>query len=82
MKHHDLNDKITCIDGTRQNLESGRYPRMKASISFNSLTSRIDSQQQPDLLDTFKTFLGSSAFYDDSRDYGEDLTPWCGDDCE
>ena len=54
---------------------------MKASISFNSLTSRIDHQKQSDLLDTFKTFLGSSAFYDDNVDYEEDLEPWCGDSC-
>ena len=81
MTHHNLADKITCIDGTRENLESGNYPRMKASISFNSLTSRIDHSKQSDLLDTFKTFLGSSAFYDDRVDYGEDVEPWCGDDC-
>ena len=55
---------------------------MKASIFFNSLTSRIDEQQQPELMDTFETYLGSSAFYDDLRDYEEeDLQPWCGDDC-
>ena len=58
------------------------YPKIKASIFFNSLTSRIDEQQQPELIDTFETYLGSSAFYDDLRDYEEeDLQPWCGDDC-
>ena len=46
---------------------------MKASIYFNSLTSRIDEQQMPEMRETFDTFLGSSAFYDDLRDYGEDL---------
>ena len=54
---------------------------MKASIFFNSLTSRIDEQQAPELMDTFKTFLDSSAFYDDLHDYEEDLQPWCGDSC-
>ena len=70
-------DKVTCVDGTRQNLESGNYPKMRASISFNSLTSRIDETYQPEMLDTFIDLMNSSAFYDDSAVYADgQLTPW------
>ena len=44
LKWNPFEDKVTCIDGTRQNFESGNYPKIKASISFNSLTSRIDEE--------------------------------------
>ena len=70
-------DKVTCIDGTRQNLESGAYPKMRASISFNSLTSRIDHEYQPEMVDTFKALLNSSAFYDESAEYADgQVTPY------
>lgn len=70
-------DKVTCIDGTRINLESGEYPKMRASISFNSLTSRIDEEYQPEMLDTFKALLNSSAFYDASAEYTDgQVTPY------
>ena len=55
---------------------------MRASIFFNSLTSRIDEQQMPEMRDTFDTYLGSSVFYDSLHDYEEEnLQPWCGDSC-
>lgn len=45
MQYTPFEDKVICIDGTRQNLEDReRYPKMKASISFNSLTSRVDEE--------------------------------------
>lgn len=70
-------DKVTCIDGTRQRFESGDYPKMRASISFNSLTSRIDHTYQPEMLDTFTALMNSSAFYDDSAEYADgQVTPW------
>ena len=70
-------DKVTCIDGTRLNFESGEYPKMRASISFNSLKSRIDEESQPEMLDTFKTLLNSSVFYDESAEYADgQVTPY------
>ena len=77
MEWHSFDDKVICLDGTRQNFESGEYPKIRASISFNSLESRIDETYQPELLDTFKTLLGADTFYDASTDYGEtDLKPY------
>ena len=34
-------DKIDCIMGVKEIQESGDYPKLRASIYFNSLTSRI-----------------------------------------
>ena len=81
MEWHSYDDKVICLDGMRQNFESGNYPKIKASISFNSLESRIDEEYQPELLDTFKGLLGANAFYDDSKDYGEaNLLPYNHDE--
>ena len=50
---------------------------MRASISFNSLTSRIDHTYQPEMLDTFTALMNSSAFYDPSAEYADgQVTPW------
>lgn len=46
-------------------MESGEFGEdFKASVYFNSLMSRIDNEQSPELLDTFKTYLNSEAFYE------------------
>lgn len=35
-------DKEECILGTRRKIESGNYPKMKATINFNSSKSMMD----------------------------------------
>ena len=35
-------------------IASNKYSRIRASIHFNSATSRIDEDYQPHLLDTYK----------------------------
>ena len=37
-----LADKQECMLGTRRKIESGEYPKMKASINFNSSKSMMD----------------------------------------
>ena len=52
---------------------------MKASIYFNSLTSRIDETQLEHMQDTFADYLASPAFYDQDRyselKFGSNLNP-------
>ena len=64
-------DKEICILGTRDKIASGEYPKIKASVFFNSLKSRIDESKQSHMLDVFKEYLSADFFYDDSFDYGE-----------
>ena len=64
-------DKKSCILGTRDKIASGDYPKIKASVYFNSLKSRIDHTKQSHMLDTFSEFLGSDFFYDDTHFYEE-----------
>ena len=78
-----LADKRECILGTRRKIESGDYPKMKATINFNSNLCIMDDSKQPQLIDTFKEYLAAPYFYDDSVDYDEDCslfiegTPGC-----
>ena len=70
-------DKETCIMGTAENFASGNYPKMKASISFNSSLSLMqdgDDPHQEQMVPTFEEFLSSSFFYDDAVDYEEDCS--------
>ena len=43
-----------CILGIRDALESGDYPRAKASIYFNSLSSEISETKSSDMISTFQ----------------------------
>ena len=74
-----VEDQEICLRGIKENLESGRYPRMKASIYFNSLTSRVDETQLDHMQDTFADYLASPAFYDQDRyselKFGSNLNP-------
>ena len=64
-------DKETCILGTRDKIASGNYPKIQATIYFNSLKSRIDHTKQSHMLDIFREYLDAPFFYDDTFDYGE-----------
>ena len=56
-------DKIDCLLGIKKLQESGEYPQLRASIYFNSNHGRIATDQQADLIPTFKEYLNSSKFY-------------------
>lgn len=55
--------RTACLDGMIDDLESGDYPRIKAAIYFNSSWCKIDENQTPEMLDVFKDYLDSDAFY-------------------
>lgn len=59
-----MDDRRHCLDEMRLALESGDYPKIRAAISFNSLGSRIDDDQSPELLPNFYDLMDSSAFYE------------------
>lgn len=59
-----VEDQIWCLSGIKDNLESGNYPKIQASIYFNSITSRIDENQMPYMQDEFDNYLSSPAFFD------------------
>jgi len=85
-KYLELDDRTHCIDGVRTILESGDFPKLKASISFNSLGSRIDDEQSPELKDTFSTLLNSPIFYEHDLIFADKLArnkdKLCANNCD
>ena len=81
-----LDDRKHCIDGVTAALDSGNYPKLKASIYFNSLGSRIDNEMSPELLDNFNDLQNLDVYYEHDLVWGNKLAPWkgglCGNICD
>ena len=63
-----FDEREHCLLGIRDALESGDYPRAKASIYFNSLESEISESISPDMIPTFQALQDSEVYYRDEEE--------------